>query len=133
MELAERERIAKVVISGTFELSLLNHVPLLLTKLRLKEGQVVARGKEPPGCHPLETGILFFFFFFFFLFRAAPAAYGTSQGWDQIGVAAAGPHHSHSNTGSKPLQLCQILNPLSQARDRTRVLMDTSGAHNPLS
>ena len=31
------------------------------------------------------------------------------------------------------LQQCQILNPLSEARDRTRVLMDTSGILNPLS
>ena len=30
-------------------------------------------------------------------------------------------------------QQCQILNPLSKARDQTCVLMDTSGVHNPLS
>ena len=28
---------------------------------------------------------------------------------------------------------CQILNPLSQARDRTRILMDPSQVHNLLS
>ena len=35
-------------------------------------------------------------------------------------------HHS-------PPRQCQILNPLSEARDRTRILMDTSQIHNPLS
>ena len=42
----------------------------------------------------------FFFFFFFYLFRAAPDAYGGSQGRRQTGVAAAGLRHSHSNAGS---------------------------------
>ena len=42
------------------------------------------------------------FFFFFCLFRAAPAAYGSSQAGGQIGAADAGLRHSHSNTGSKP-------------------------------
>ena len=35
------------------------------------------------------------------LFRAAPAAYGGSQARGRIGAVAAGPHHSHSNTGSE--------------------------------
>ena len=40
--------------------------------------------------------------YFFFLFIAAPATYENSQVWGWIGAAAAGLHHSHSNTGSKP-------------------------------
>ena len=40
--------------------------------------------------------------FGFCLFRAAPTAYGSSQNWGQIGAAASGLHHSHSNTGSEP-------------------------------
>ena len=46
------------------------------------------------------------------------------------------PAHSHSNKGSelhhssRPLQ---ILNPLSKARDRTHILLNTSQVHNPLS
>ena len=59
--------------------------------------------------------------------------YGDSQGRGQIGAVAAGLHHSHNNVGSELLlqptaQLMQhqILNPLSKARDRTHVLMDTS-------
>ena len=38
----------------------------------------------------------------FLLFRAAPSAYGGSQARGLIGATAAGLHHSHSNTGSKP-------------------------------
>ena len=51
------------------------------------------------GC--LFRGFLVFGFVCF-LFRAAPAAYGGSQARGLIGAAAAGLHHSHSNSGSKP-------------------------------
>jgi len=55
----------------------------------------------------------FFFFFFFLLFvRAIPAGYGSSQARVQFISAAAVLCHS------------QILNPLSQARDRTHILTD---------
>ena len=46
--------------------------------------------------------ISFFFLFFCGLFRAAPAAYGGSQGRGPIGAVATGLSQSHSNTGSKP-------------------------------
>ena len=36
------------------------------------------------------------------LFRATPAAYGSSQAKGQTGASAAGLHHSHSNTRSRP-------------------------------
>ena len=73
-------------------------------------------------------------FFFFFLFRAAPVAYVSSPAKFQIGVTAAGLHHSHSNTGSEPRmqatpqssQQHQILNLLSKARDQICTLMDNS-------
>ena len=53
---------------------------------------------------------------FFFLFRAAPVVYGGSQASGQIGATAAGLHHSHSNSRSKPLlqptpQLMATLDP----------------------
>ena len=55
-----------------------------------------------------------------------------------IGTTAAGLHHSRSNTRSNPhLQpLAQFmempdLNPLSKAKDRTRVLTDTSLSPEP--
>ena len=35
-------------------------------------------------------------------FKAAPAAYGSSQPRDRTGAIAAGLHHSHSNVGSEP-------------------------------
>ena len=37
--------------------------------------------------------------FTFLLFRAIPAAYGSSQARGQIGTTAASLHHSHSNAG----------------------------------
>ena len=40
--------------------------------------------------------------FFFLLFRAAPAACRSSQARGWIAAAAAGLHHSHSHTRSKP-------------------------------
>ena len=82
---------------------------------------------------------VFFFFFFFFLsfvfclFRAAPMAYGCSQARDWIGAVAAGPCQSHSNTGSElclwstpQLIATRIPDLLSEARDQTCALMDTS-------
>ena len=57
---------------------------------------------------------------------AAPVAYGNSQASSQIGATAVAydtamaiPDPSHSWDLHHSLQQCQILNPLSQARDRT--------------
>ena len=63
---------------------------------------------EAPTPHPHPTlplnGTLFEdrVFLLFFLFRGTPVAYRSSQARGQIGVAAAGLHHSHSNRGSEP-------------------------------
>ena len=43
-----------------------------------------------------------FFVVVFDLFRATPEAYGGSQARDRIRAAAAGLHHSHSNTRFEP-------------------------------
>ena len=51
----------------------------------------------------------------FLFFRAVPAAYGGSQARDQIRAIAAGLHHNS--------QQCWILNPLSEAKDQTCILM----------
>ena len=73
-----------------------------------------------------------------FFLRAASMAYASFQGWGQIRATAAGLRHSHSNTGFEthlqptPKQ-CQIVNPLSEARDQICILMDTSWVLNPLS
>ena len=75
----------------------------------------------------------FSLFVCFLLFMATPSAYGSSQARDLIGGTAASLYHSHSNAGSGPIcnphhssLQCQILNLLSEARDRTHILMDTS-------
>ena len=66
----------------------------------------------------------------FCLLRVAPTAYGGSQARDPIRATVVGLHHSHSNTGAEPRLppaisswQHQILNPLSEARDRTCNLM----------
>ena len=75
-------------------------------------------------------------FFCLFLFMAAPTAYGNSQASGLIGAAAASLHHSHTMPDPSHMcnlhhssQQCQILNPLSRARDQTCLLMDTIWFH----
>ena len=81
---------------------------------------------------------ILFSFFFVLLFRVAPGAYGSFQRSNQSCSCQSTPqpqqcrscriydlHHSS--------QKRQILNPLTGAKDRTHVLMDTSRVHNPLS
>ena len=54
--------------------------------------------------------------------------YGSSQARGRMGAGAAGLCHSHSSSWQ-----CWILNPLSEVRDRTCILMDTSWGLNLLS
>ena len=88
----------------------------------------------------VQTEFSFVCLFVCLLFRAAPAAYGSSQEQGQIGAIAAGLRHSHSNGGSETrlqttpqLRQCWILNPLSKARDGTCILMDAGQIRSPLS
>ena len=84
-------------------------------------------------CHSSDSAGLFSFLFFFLsfcCFRATPLAYGGSQARGQIRAIAVCLSQSHNKARYKPrLWLhhgswqCQILNPLSEARDRT---------HNPM-
>ena len=68
-------------------------------------------------------------------------AYGSFQAKGRIGAVAASLHHSHSNARSKlhlrptPQLMAtpQILNPLSEATDRSFILMDIRWVCNPLS
>ena len=71
----------------------------------------------------------------FLLLNAAGVAYGSSQARGRISATVASLHHSHINAGSElhlwptqqgSSQQCQILNPLSKARDQTYILTDTS-------
>ena len=75
---------------------------------------------------------------FFFLFRAAPGAYGSSQARGQIQL----PAHARATAIQDPSHVCNlhhssrqcwILNPLSEARDQTQILVDASWVHNLLS
>ena len=77
----------------------------------------------------VKMNLLQYHFFFFCLFRATPRAYGSSQARGSIGAAAAGlcttvPNHIYDLHCSSPQ--CRILNLLSEARDQTHILMDTS-------
>ena len=72
-----------------------------------------------------QHSLLSFFLFFFLLFRAAPMAHGGSQARGLIGATATrDPSHIFGLYHSS-LQ-CRILNPVSEARDWTHILMDTS-------
>ena len=71
----------------------------------------------------------FFFFFFFFIFRAAPVDYEVSQSELQLLV------HATATATPDPNSICdlhhslwqgQILNPPSEARDRTHILTETT-------
>ena len=64
-----------------------------------------------------ETGYLFIIIVIC-LFGAAPVAYGRSQARGRIRAAAADLRHSS--------QQHQIFNPLSEGRDPSAILMDTS-------
>ena len=72
---------------------------------------------------------------FFFLFITSPAAYGGFQAKDRIEAAAAAyttgmatPDPSRTCDLQYRLWKCWILNPLSQARDWTCIIMDTQPA-----
>ena len=83
---------------------------------------MVAKGGEGGSGMDAErrSGLVDILFVCLF-FRAAPAAYGSYQARGQIRATAASLHHSS--------QQGQILNPLSEARDRTLILVDTSQVH----
>ena len=83
-----------------------------------------------------STGNIVNIIYLFLPFRAAAAAHGSSQARGPIGATAAGLGHSHSNAGSKPrlqptphLMATPDPDPLSEAQDRTHILMYSSHIH----
>ena len=79
---------------------------------------------------------IYLFIHSFILLRAASTAYGSSQARGHTAATAAHLRHSHSHVGSEPYhssQQHQVLNPLSKARDRIHILMDTSWVHYHLA
>ena len=97
----------------------------------IKTFHVVIVKYDPEATMVFLTLTFIYMFVIYCLFKASPVAYGSSQARGRIRDVAAGLHHSHSNVGSKlhlhhSSRQCQILNPLSKAGDRTRVLMDAS-------
>ena len=77
--------------------------------------------------------VIYLFIGLFAFSRAAPGGYGGSQARGLIRAIVAGLHQGNNNTRSEPslrptpqLMATQMLNPLSEARDRTQVLMDAS-------
>jgi len=84
----------------------------------------------------MKASCFFCFCFCFLLFRPSPAAYGSSQARGQIRATA--PAYTTATATWDPSCICDlhhgsqqrwILNPLSEARDRTCILMDTSWIH----
>jgi len=75
-------------------------------------------GSWPSKAITLYSYLFFFLFSFFCLFRAALMAYGGSQARGRIRATAASLHHSSRQH--------QILNPLSEVRDQSCILMDAS-------
>ena len=79
--------------------------------------------------HPLADILSFFLpFFFFLVFRATPAAYGGPQARGLIRATATS-DQSHVCKLHQSSQQHWILNPLSEARDRTCNLMVPSWIH----
>ena len=88
----------------------------------------------------IALAFIFYFFFIYLLTFVFLGPHPRQMEVPRLGakleLAAANLCHSHSNAGSEPMQdlshlqhsswQCQILNPGSKARARTRVLTDTS-------
>ena len=94
---------------------------------------------KPMQCQLWILFLIFVFIFFwlhcgiwfvYLLLRASHMAYGSSQARSQIRATAAILYHSHINLGSesllRPSWQRWIPDPLSEARDQTRILKDTS-------
>ena len=84
-------------------------------------------------CILMDTSWVLYFILIFWLFRAAPEAYGSSQGGVESELQLLA--YTTATATRDPSQIChlhhsswqcQMADPLSEARDRTQSLMDTS-------
>ena len=78
----------------------------------------IATGNAPVKGKVNQCGKIPWFVVVVAFFRAARVTYGGSQARGRIRATDAGLHHSSWQ--------CLILNPLSEARDRTRIPIDAS-------
>ena len=103
-------------VSTVFRLSLMR------VRQHITKETLLSSSLKPPLFN-IKISYIFNFFFFslLFLFRAATMACGSSQ--------ARGSNRSCSCQPNPQPQQRWIFNPLSEARDRTCVLMDTSRVH----
>ena len=131
-----RSGIARLYASSSFTFSRIFHIVFCSGYTNLQFYQQCTRIPFSP--HPWQhlLSLAFFFFFFFFFFRTTPAAYRDSQARGWIRAAAAG--YATATATQDPsrvcdphpsLRQCRILNPLSEARDRTYILVDASKIH----
>ena len=103
-------------------------------------GLVGLKSRCHKGCIPSgdsrKKSLLLLLLFFVCFFRAAPVAYGSSQARGRIGAQL--PAYTTATATQDVSCVCDlhhssrqhwIFNPLRDARDRTRVLMDASGVH----
>ena len=128
-------------IKQDFQISRKKQIRLVLPGKKLVEERA---GPSQGSAHTLSSSWVWApctvprIFFFFFLFRAAPAAYRSSQARGLIRAAAAG--LCHSTAGSKPSlqptpQLTAVLDPqlTKQGQGSNPHLMDTSWVCDLLS
>ena len=128
--------LQKVGIEGTY-LNIIKAIydqptaNIILSGEKLREFLLRAGTRQG---YPLTLAtVLFSFLFFSFLFGPHPRHMEVSGlGVESEGAyapATAMPDQSHICDLHHSSQQCQILNPLSEARDQTKVLMNTSQIH----
>ena len=89
-------------------------------------------------CQLLSSSSFFFFFFLVFFLGPHPRPIGFPRLGGKSGAVAEGLHHSHRNARSEHIASAvyttahhnlRSFNPLSEARDQTCILIDTSQIH----
>ena len=112
------------------------HIALYLINLIVPLIYWQGHGLKTQNAYVKFLTLFIYLFTYFCLFKATPMTCGGSQARCQIGAVSAGLYHSHSRTGSSHVcnlhcssRQYQILNPLSEAKDWTYILMDAGQIH----